>query len=321
MRKVALVTGITGMDGSYAAELLLERGYTVYGMVRQCVERSFKNISEILDSDKFYIIDGDLTESHSVQRAIRTIRPTIVLNYGALSFVGASWEQPEIYQDVNANGVIRLLEAIREYCPECRFYQAGSSEQFGAVRESPQNEDTPFNPRSPYGASKVSAFWNTKIYRESYGLFAVTGIGFNHESERRGSKFVTQKICEAAAEIELGLRKSIELGNIDAKRDWGYSPDYVAANIAMLESDAPRDYVIATGELHSVKEWGEAAFSYFGLDFGAYWEHNSVYDRPADVNLLVGDASKIKNDLGWEPKVTFHGLVEKMCKAAHDRKR
>jgi GDPmannose 4,6-dehydratase len=318
MRKVALVTGITGMDGSYAAELLLEKGYIVYGMVRQCVERSYKNLSKILDHQDFFIINGDLTENHSIQRAVKIVRPTIVLNYGALSFVGASWDQPEIYQDVNATGVIRLLEAIKEYCPECRFYQAGSSEQFGDVKESPQSEDTPFNPRSPYGASKVSAFWHTKIYRESYGLFAVTGIGFNHEGERRGSQFVTQKICEAAARIERGLQNSIELGNIDAKRDWGYSPDYVAANIAMLESDDPQDYVIATGELHSVKEWGEAAFRYFGLDFGAYWRHNPAYDRPADVHLLVGDASKIKENLGWEPKVTFRGLVEKMCKAAHD---
>ncbi|GBD08874.1 GDP-mannose 4,6-dehydratase [Candidatus Thermoflexus japonica] len=312
-RKRALITGITGQDGSYLAEFLLEKGYEVIGMVRRTSTINFERIRHI--QDRITLVQGDLLDQSSLIDILREYRPHEVYNLAAQSFVPTSFKQPVLTGEFTALGVTRLLEAIRLVDPTIRFYQASSSEMFGKVKEVPQNENTPFHPRSPYGVAKVYAHWITVNYRESYGMFAVSGICFNHESPRRGLEFVTRKITHTAAKIKLGLAHELRLGNLEARRDWGYAPDYVRAMWLMLQQDEPEDYVIATGETHSVREFVELAFDYLGLDWKKYVVVDPALYRPADVDLLVGDATKARTKLGWAPSVTFEQLVKIMVDA------
>ncbi len=308
--KKALITGITGQDGSYLSELLLEKGYKVYGMVRRASVERFDRIEHI--QDRLNLIQGDLTDQSSLDEAIKSVQPDEVYNLAAQSFVPTSWNQPTLTGEVTGIGATRVLEAVRKIKPDAKFYQASSSEMFGKVREVPQTELTPFHPRSPYGVAKVYGHFITVNYRESYNLFACSGILFNHESPRRGFEFVTRKITNGVAKIKLGLANELRLGNLDAKRDWGFAGDYVKAMWLMLQQDEPDDYVIATGETHSVQEFVEAAFGHAGLD----WKKHVVIDprfiRPAEVDSLVGDPSKARKKLGWKPRVSFHELVKMM---------
>ncbi len=309
----ALITGVTGQDGSYLAEFLLEKGYEVIGMVRRTSTVNFDRIYHI--QEKITLVQGDLLDQSSMMDIIAEYQPDEVYNLAAQSFVPTSWKQPVLTGEFTALGVTRILEAIRLVKPDAKFYQASSSEMFGKVREVPQNENTPFYPRSPYGVAKVYGHWITVNYRESYGIYAVSGILFNHESPRRGLEFVTHKVTYGAAKIKLGLADELRLGNLDARRDWGYAPDYVRAMWLMLQQDEPDDYVIATGETHSVRELCEIAFGYLGLDYRDYVVQDPRYYRPAEVDLLVGDASKAKRKLGWEPSVSFEELIKIMVDA------
>lgn len=314
---LALITGITGQDGSYLAEFLLEQGYQVVGLVRRSSNPNYSRIEHLLD--KIELAQGDLTDLPSLMAVMEKYRPDEVYNLAAQSFVPASWEQPLLTTDVNAVGVTRLLEAIRRVHPTARFYQASTSEMFGQVREMPQNEQTPFHPRSPYGVSKVYGHWITVNYRESYGLFAVSGILFNHESPRRGLHFVTRKVTHGVARIKLGLANELRLGNLDAKRDWGYTGDYVRAMWLMLQQDEPEDFVIGTGEAHSVRELCEVAFSHVGLDYRDFVVVDPKFFRPAEVNILLADPSKARAKLGWQPRVSFEELIRMMVEADLDR--
>ncbi len=312
-KKRALITGVTGQDGSYLAEFLLEQGYEVIGMVRRTSTINFDRIHHI--QDKIIIAQGDLLDQSSIMDIIREHHPHEVYNLAAQSFVPTSWRQPVLTGEFTALGVTRVLEAIRLVDPGIRFYQASSSEMFGKVREVPQKETTPFYPRSPYGVAKVYGHWITINYRESYGIFAVSGILFNHESPRRGLEFVTHKVTYGAAKIKLGLAKELRLGNLDAKRDWGYAGDYVKAMWMMLQQPEPGNFVIATGQTHSVRELCEVAFGYLGLDYRDYVVTDPRFYRPAEVDRLVGDASKAKRVLGWEPEVSFEELIKMMVDA------
>ena len=309
----ALITGVTGQDGSYLAEFLLEQGYEVIGMVRRTSTVNFDRIHHI--QEKIEIVQGDLLDQSSMMDIIAEYQPDEVYNLAAQSFVPTSWKQPVLTGEFTALGVTRLLEAIRLVKPDTRFYQASSSEMFGKAQEVPQNEKTPFYPRSPYGVAKVYGHWITVNYRESYDIFAVSGILFNHESPRRGLEFVTHKVTYGAVKIKLGLADELRLGNLEARRDWGYAPDYVRAMWLMLQQDQPDDYVIATGETHSVRELCEVAFDYLGLDYRDYVVQDPRFYRPAEVDLLVGDASKARRVLGWEPTVTFEELIHIMVDA------
>ena len=311
--KRALITGITGQDGSYLAELLLEKGYEVYGMVRRLSAPNSWRIDHLLD--RVTLKPADLLDQLSLLRLIDDTRPQEIYNLAAMSFVPASWDQPMLTGEFNAQGVTRLLDAIRYVDPSIRFYQASSSEMFGKVREVPQTELTPFYPRSPYGVSKVFAHYITVNYRESYDLFAVSGMLFNHESPRRGLEFVTRKVSDGVARIKLGLATSLAMGNLDAQRDWGFAKDYVHAMWLMLQQDRPDDFVIATGISHSVKELVEIAFSHAGLDWRKYVRADPALVRPAEVDHLLGDASKARTQLGWTPTVDFQALVEMMVDA------
>jgi GDPmannose 4,6-dehydratase len=315
--KRALITGITGQDGSYLAELLLEKGYEVHGMVRRSSTENFERIAHLVD--RIGLVQADLLDPTSLVEAVEKTRPTEIYNLGAQSFIPTSWNQPVLTAEFTAVGVTRLLEAIRRVDPNIRFYQASSSEMFGKVREVPQNEQTPFYPRSPYGVAKVYGHFITINYRESYGLFAVSGILFNHESPRRGLEFSTRKISDAVARIKLGLGDELRLGNLDAKRDWGYAGDYVEGMWMMLQQDEPEDFVLATGEAHSVQEFVDIAFEYAGLEQGRHVKTDPEFLRPAEVDHLVGDASKAREKLGWEPKLLFRELVEMMVEADIER--
>ncbi len=310
MSKKALITGITGQDGSYLAEFLLEKGYEVHGMVRRSSTEGFDRIRHIRALVTLH--QADLLDQLSIVRLLDAIRPHEVYNLAAMSFVPTSWEQPLLTGEFTALGVTRMLEAIRQVDPGIRFYQASSSEMFGDAREEPQNENTRFWPRSPYGVAKVYGHWITVNYRESFGIFACSGILFNHESPRRGKEFVTRKVTDAVARIKLGLQEELHLGNLDAMRDWGFAGDYVRAMWLMLQQDKPDDYVVATGEKHSVRELVETAFSYVGLDWREYVKIDPKLIRPAEVCTLRGDASKARRVLGWQPEVSFTGLVQMM---------
>jgi GDPmannose 4,6-dehydratase len=313
----ALITGITGQDGSYLAELLLEKGYEVYGMTRRASTENVERIAHLVD--KVVLLQGDLLDAPSLDAALRESRPHEVYNLAAQSFVPTSWNQPVLTAEFTAVGVTRMLEAIRAVDREIRFYQASSSEMFGKVREVPQTELTPFHPRSPYGVAKAYGHHITVNYRESYDLFAVSGILFNHESPRRGLEFVTRKISDGVARIKLGQTNELRLGNTDAKRDWGFAGDYVEAMWLMLQQDEPSDYVVATGEEHSVQEFVEAAFAHAGLDPANHVVQDPRFMRPAEVDHLVGDPSKARAELGWEPRVSFRELVEQMVDADLER--
>lgn len=315
--KRALITGITGQDGSYLAELLLDKGYDVHAIVRRASTTNYWRIEHLLD--RIVLHPADLLDQLSLIRVIDAVRPQELYNLAAMSFVPASWDQPMLTGEFNAQGVTRALEAVRHVDPSIRFYQASSSEMFGKVRQVPQTELTPFYPRSPYGVSKVFAHYITVNYRESYNLFAVSGILFNHESPRRGLEFVTRKVTDGVARIKLGLAESLTLGNLDAHRDWGFAGDYVRAMWMMLQQDRPDDYVVATGESHSVRELVEVAFAHAGLDWKKYVKLDPKLLRPAEVEHLIGDSSKARAALGWEPNVTFEGLVRMMVDADLDR--
>lgn len=310
----AIITGITGQDGSFLAELLLDKGYDVHGIVRRASTENFERIAHL--EGKITLHQADLLDQLSLIDVIKKVEPQEVYNLAAMSFVPTSWQQPVLTGEFTAIGVTRMLEAIRLIDPQgIRFYQASSSEMFGKVQETPQKETTPFYPRSPYGVAKVYGHFITVNYRESYDMFCSSGILFNHESERRGREFVTRKVTDAVARIKLGLAKELKLGNLEARRDWGYAPDYVRAMWMMLQHDKAEDFVISTGETHSVRELVEVAFGCVDLDWQQYVVQDPALIRPAEVDLLVGDASKAKNLLGWEPEVTFQGLVERMVKA------
>jgi GDPmannose 4,6-dehydratase len=313
----ALITGVTGQDGSYLAELLLEKGYEVNGMTRRASTENLERIAHLVD--RIALIQGDLLDPPSLDAALRQSEPHEVYNLAAQSFVPTSWNQPVLTAEFTAVGVTRVLEAIRAVDPEIRFYQASSSEMFGKVREVPQNELTPFHPRSPYGVAKVYGHHITVNYRESYGLFAVSGILFNHESSRRGLEFVTRKITDGVARIKHGLTDELRLGNLDAKRDWGFAGDYVEAMWLMLQQDEPLDYVIATGEEHSVREFAELAFERVGLDPEKHIVVDPKFLRPAEVDQLVGDASKARRELEWAPRTSFRELAELMVDADLER--
>ncbi|MGH2933683.1 MAG: GDP-mannose 4,6-dehydratase [Gaiellaceae bacterium] len=317
MSRKAFITGITGQDGSYLAEILLEKGYEVYGMIRRSSSFNTARIDHIFGDIE--LVFGDLTDGSVLNQLMRTIRPDEVYNLGAQSHVQVSFGVPEYTADSDAMGTLRLLDAIREEGVECRFYQASSSEMFGQVRESPQNEETPFHPRSPYGVSKVFGYWITRNYREAYGMYTCNGILFNHESPRRGPTFVTRKITRAVGAILRGEQDELRLGNLQAKRDWGYARDYMEGAWRMLQADEADDYVLATGETHSVEEFLDAAFGYAALDWRDYVKLDERYLRPAEVDLLIGDYSKAKESLGWEPTVRFDELVRMMVD--HDRER
>lgn len=309
----ALITGITGQDGSYLAEFLLSKGYQVVGMVRRSSTVTFERIQHI--QDEIVIAQGDLHDQSSLVSLIETYQPDEVYNLAAQSFVPTSWSQPVLTGEATALGVTRLLEAIRLVNPKTRFYQASSSEMFGKVREVPQRETTPFHPRSPYGVAKVYGHMITVNYRESYGMFAVSGILFNHESPRRGLEFVTRKITYGAARIKLGLAGELRLGNLEARRDWGFAGDYVKGMWMMLQQDEPEDYVLGTGETHSVREFCELAFSHLGLDYQKYVIQDPRFFRPAEVDLLVADPTKARQKLGWQPSTSFAELVKMMVEA------
>ncbi len=312
-KKRALVTGLTGQDGSYLAEFLLEQGYEVFGLVRRSSTVNFERISHI--QDKIHILSGDLLDQNSLISAVAEAEPDEVYNLAAQSFVPASWGQPVLTGEATALGVMRMLEAVRLVRLDTKFYQASSSEMFGKVRETPQSEGTPFHPRSPYGVAKVYGHWITVNYRESYDLFAVSGILFNHESPRRGLEFVTRKVTDGAARIKLGLADELRLGNLDARRDWGFAGDHVRAMWMMLQRDEPQDYVIGTGATHSVRELVELAFGCLDLDWQKFVVQDERFLRPAEVDLLVADPSKAKSELGWEPTVDFENLIRMMVEA------
>jgi GDPmannose 4,6-dehydratase len=313
MAKRALITGITGQDGSYLAELLLGKGYEVFGMVRRASAPNVSRIEHLLD--RVTLKPADLLDQLSMIRLIDEVRPDELYNLAAMSFVPASWDQPMLTGEYNSQGVTRVLEAVRQIDPKIRFYQASSSEMFGKVREVPQSENTPFYPRSPYGVSKVFAHYITVNYRESYNLFAVSGMLFNHESPRRGLEFVTRKVSDGVARIKLGLSEFLPMGNLDAHRDWGFAGDYVRAMWLMLQQDRPDDYVISTNISHSVRELVEVAFARVGLDWQKYVRIDPAFLRPAEVEHLLGDSSKARKELGWTPEVNFKQLVEMMVDA------
>ena len=315
--KRALITGVTGQDGSYLADSLLGKGYTVFGLIRRSSTVNFERIRHI--QDKIEIMPGDLLDQNSLMNAVKESWPDEVYNLAAQSFVPTSWNQPVLTGEFTGLGVTRVLEAIRVVKPDIRFYQASSSEMFGKVRETPQNEKTPFYPRSPYGIAKVYGHWITVNYRESYNLFCCSGILFNHESPRRGKEFVSRKVTYAAARIKLGLEKELRMGNLDAKRDWGYARDYVEAMWRMLQQDKPDDFVIATGETHSVRELLEIAFGHLCLDYKDFVVVDPKLVRPAEVDLLLGDPTKARKVLGWKPTVTFEELVTMMVDADLER--
>ena len=311
--KRALITGITGQDGSYLAELLLEKGYEVHGMVRRSSTETFQRLESIRDAITLHT--GDLLDQRSLVDVLRASEPDEIYNLAAMSFVAASWNQPVLTAEFTATGVTRMLEAMREVVPEARFYQASSSEMFGRVLEVPQRESTPYYPRSPYGVAKCYGHFITVNYRESYGLFACSGILFNHESPRRGREFVTRKVTHGVASIRLGLQEELALGNLDAARDWGYARDYVEAMWLMLQQDEPDDYVIATGEAHTVRELVDVAFEHAGLDPADHVRIDPRFMRPAEVEHLIGDASKAREQLGWRPRTGFEDLVKLMVDA------
>ena len=317
MAKSALITGITGQDGSYLAELLLEKGYEVHGMIRRSSTENFERIAHLRGQIKLH--QADLLDQLSLVRLLEQLTPTEIYNLAAMSFVPTSWEQPLLTGECTALGVTRMLEAIRHVNPQTRFYQASSSEMFGRVQEEPQRETTPFWPRSPYGVAKVYGHWITVNYRESYNLFACSGILFNHESPRRGKEFVTRKITDAVARIKHGLQPKLKLGNLDALRDWGFAGDYVRAMWQMLQQDQPDDYVVATGEKHTVREVTELAFARVGLDPADFIEIDPALLRPAEVYTLCGDATKAREQLAWQPEVDFRGLIEMMVDADMER--
>jgi GDPmannose 4,6-dehydratase len=319
VKRKAFITGITGQDGSYLAEILLEKDYEVYGMIRRSSSFNTARIDHIFRDIE--LVFGDLTDGSVLNQLMRTIRPDEVYNLGAQSHVRVSFDVPEYTADVDAMGTLRLLDAIREEDVKCRFYQASSSEMFGKVREVPQTEETPFHPRSPYGAGKVFSYWITRNYREAYGMYAVNGILFNHESPRRGPTFVTRKITRAVGAILRGEQSSLSLGNLEAKRDWGFAKDYMEGAWRMLQADEPDDFVLATGETHSVREFLDEAFGYADLDWNDYVSIDERYFRPAEVDLLIGDYSKAKAKLGWEPTVRFKELVRMMVDADRERAR
>ncbi len=311
--KRALITGITGQDGSYLAELLLDKGYEVHGMVRRSSSETFQRLTSI--RDRIVLHTGDLLDQRSLVDVMRACEPDEIYNLAAMSFVAASWSQPVLTAEFTGTGATRMLEAMREVAPEARFYQASSSEMFGQVLEVPQTERTPFYPRSPYGVAKVYGHFITVNYRESYDLFACSGILFNHESPRRGLEFVTRKVTHAAASIKLGMTNELALGNLDAERDWGYAKDYVEAMWLMLQQDEPEDYVIATGQANSVRELVDIAFDQVGLDPSEYVRIDPKFLRPAEVEQLVGDPAKAREKLGWKPRTTFEELTRLMVDA------
>ena len=316
-KKVALITGITGQDGSYLAEFLLEKGYKVCGMVRRASVEKYERIEHI--RDQVELVQGDLLDQYSLISVLKQVRPSEVYNLAAQSFVPTSWAQPVLTSEFTAIGVTRMLESIRLVDPSIRFYQASSSEMYGRVRETPQTELTPFYPRSPYGVAKVYGHYITVNYRESYDLFAVSGILFNHESPRRGLEFVTRKVTDGVARIKLGLAKELRLGNLDARRDWGFAGDYVEAMWLMLQQDAPDDYVIATGETNTVERLVDVAFSHAGLKWKDYVRLDPAFLRPAEVDLLIGDPSKAQAQLGWKPKVSFEQMIQMMVDSDIER--
>ena len=309
----ALITGVTGQDGSYLAELLLSKGYRVVGIVRRSSTTPYERIAHLVD--RVELVSADLLDQHSLVEAMAACAPDEIYNLAAQSFVQTSWAQPVLTGEFTALGVTRMLEAMRRVAPKARFYQASSSEQFGKVLETPQRETTPFYPRSPYGVAKVYGHWITVNYRESYGLYAVSGILFNHESPRRGLEFVTRKVTDAAARISLGLQRELRLGTLEARRDWGFAGDYVDGMWRMLQPPAPDDYVIGTGETHSVRDLCELAFARVGLEWQKYVVQDERFMRPAEVDLLVADATKARQRLGWAPHVDFRQLVEMMVDA------
>ena len=317
MNKVALVTGVTGQDGSYLSEFLLEQGYEVHGMVRRCSSENFERIEHL--RDKIQLHQADLLDQLSLVTLIQQVKPTEIYNLAAMSFVPTSWVQPLLTGEFTGLGVTRMLEAVRCVNPEIKFYQASSSEMFGKVVQEPQNESTPFYPRSPYGVAKVYGHFITVNYRESYKIFGCSGILFNHESPRRGKEFVTRKISNAVARIKLGLQDKLFLGNLDALRDWGYAGDYVKAMWLMLQQDAPDDYVIATGIKRSVRDFAALAFDYVGLDYQKYVEIDQQFYRPAEVCTLCGDSSKARRVLGWKPETDFESLVKMMVDSDMNR--
>ena len=307
----ALITGINGMDGSHLADFLLSRGYKVFGMERRTSSPNRTNTKHL--EGKITFVNGDLTDQNSLVRCLKEADPNEVYNLAAMSFVGESWNTPEQTGDVSGMGALRMLEAIREYGESVKFYQASTSEMFGRMVENPANENTPFYPRSPYGVAKLYGHWITKNYRESYGMFNVSGILFNHESERRGIEFVTRKITNGVAQIALGVKDYITLGNLDSKRDWGYSPDYVESMWLMLQQEGPDDYVIATGKDHSIAEFLDVAFNRIGIpDWGNYIKQDPRFMRPAEVAVLCGDSTKAREKLGWSPRTTFEEMINRM---------
>jgi GDPmannose 4,6-dehydratase len=315
--RTALITGITGQDGSHLAEFLLDRGYRVHGLVRRSSTDSCERLRAV--RDRIELIPGDLLDPTSLARAVSDIRPDEVYNLAAMSFVPASWQQPNLTAEITGQGVLRMLEAVRQCCPTARVFQASTSEMFGKVRETPQRETTPFYPRSPYGVAKVFGHHITVNYRESYSLFACSGILFNHEGPRRGLEFVTRKISDAVARIKLGLASELRLGNLQARRDWGYAGDYVRAMWLMLQQDAPDDYVVGTGENHTVEEFVETAFAHVGLDWREFVVVDESLYRPAEVDTLLADPSKARRVLGWRPEVSFAELVGMMVDADLER--
>jgi GDPmannose 4,6-dehydratase len=315
----ALITGITGQDGSYLAEFLLGKGYEVFGLVRRSSSKNFERIAHILP--RIHLVQGDLLDQSSLMRALSESRPAEIYNLAAQSFVPTSFDEPVHTAEVTGLGVTRLLEAMRHVAPQARFYQASTSEMFGHAQETPQRETTPFHPRSPYGVAKVYAHWITVNMRESYGLYATSGILFNHESPRRGTEFVTRKITRAAARIRLGKERELVLGNLEARRDWGHAADYVEAMWRMLQQREPRDYVIATGEMHSVREVCELAFARAGLAWSDHVRTDPAFHRPAEVHLLCGDASRAREELGWRPRIDFANLIREMVDADLERER
>jgi GDPmannose 4,6-dehydratase len=321
-RRVALITGVTGQDGSYLSELLLDKGYEVHGLVRRASTFGTERVDHLYldphEDPRFFLHYGDLADGNALSRLVQELRPTEVYNLGAQSHVAVSFEQPLYTADVVGLGTLRLLEAIRQLDEPPRFYQASSSEMYGKVHEVPQSESTPFHPRSPYGVAKLYAYWQTVNYREAYGLHATNGILFNHESERRGETFVTRKVTRAATRIAEGLQDVLYLGNLDAERDWGYAGDFVEAMWLMLQQDTPDDYVVATGERHSVRELCETAFGLLDLNWEDYVQIDERYLRPSEVDILHGDATKAREKLGWEPKVRFPELVERMVRSDHE---
>ena len=312
--KSALITGITGQDGSYLAELLLDKGYAVHGVVRRSSTENFERVAHL--ADRITLHQADLNDLASLTTVVQEVHPSEVYNLAAQSFVPTSWKQPLLTSDITAIGVTRVLEAIRLVDPKgIKFYQASSSEMFGKVRESPQNESTPFHPRSPYGVAKVYGHFITVNYRESYGMYGVSGILFNHESPRRGKEFVPRKVTDAVARIKLGLQKELRIGNLEARRDWGYAGDYVRAMWLMLQQERPEDFVVASGKMHTVRDLVRIAFDHVGLDWQKHTVQDPKFMRPAEVDLLLGDASKARRVLGWEPEVSFEQLIRMMVDA------